>query len=310
MSAVPTLRIVQDVIDAYLLHAKAVGLFCAEALADRERTLLRGTRRNHGFAQTHGQLAIEECRRFHLSQWIESNPRWRSSSTRKAKANQVNAAFNWAAREGLIASNPFAGVNYDEADPRPPMRDDELDALLGRANKCWERAVRFLRLTGCRLSDVCRMRWRDVDWPLAAVLLHKHKSRKKSKKPKVLVLIRDAAVLLFELWRLRYGTEVVGSGHGDDYVFLNNKGTPWNRGTLGQHLRRLKERYRLDMPATLHGLRHQVGTQVIKNKGSLKLLSKGLSHSSSAVTERFYVHLDEEIEAVRETMELGKPKGW
>src|SRR5229473_7303811 len=91
---------VSDIVDAYLRHSQAVGTHGESALAERLRTFKR-------FKATFGHLLISECKAFMLADWIESNPGWRSTATRKAKANQINAAFNWAVDEDRILRNPF-----------------------------------------------------------------------------------------------------------------------------------------------------------------------------------------------------------
>jgi len=287
--------IVREIIDKYLRHAEAVNLYCPEALAQRRQTL--GL-----FAEAQGALPIDDCRPFHLTDWIEEHDRWKSSSTKKARANQVNACFNWAAGGGRIAQNPFRSVNYPEADPRPCLPDDTLHMIENLANKAFERACRFLRLTGCRLSDLCRMNWADVDLVRGVVILARHKSRKRTKKPKVIALTTAAAELLVEVRSLH------PKAGGEDPVFTNNRGTCWTRRTLGQQLRRIKDRYGIATAATLHGIRHQFGTEAVRRGASLKMVSLQLGHSSVLVTEKYYLHLDKDIEAIRAAAEEAAPR--
>lgn len=44
-----------------------------------------------------------------------------------------------------------------------------------------ERACRFLRLTGCRLSELCRAEWPDMDLERGIWVIHRHKSRMKKR---------------------------------------------------------------------------------------------------------------------------------
>lgn len=291
---------VRDVVDRYLAHCAVVGRHSPEAAAERERTLRGGAKKAYpGFVEAVGDVALCDCSPAMLEDWIEGNPAWRSTSTRKAKANQVAAAFNWAAKRQSIARNPFAGVRYDEADPRPCLPDDVLDQLRTRANKPFERVLDFLRATGCRLSDLFRLRWEhvDLDKGLARLPFRKGK-RRGCQKPKPLYLLPEAVELLRKM-RLE-------SNEGE--VFRNTQGRPWTRRTLGQQVNRLKRRLGIYCKASLHGIRHTVGTTAVKNGTPIKFVSRLLGHSSSAITERFYVHDEDDVDSMRQAAEAARPK--
>ncbi|HLN27603.1 MAG TPA: tyrosine-type recombinase/integrase [Gemmataceae bacterium] len=286
---------VAEVIERYLLHVKTSGQHCQESIEQRVQVF--GL-----FVEVYGNFAIADCKPFHLTDWIMAHKRWKSSSTKKAKANQINACFNWAVREGRIASNPFARITYQEAEPRPPMEDDAFESLVAHGNKRFERAVRYLRLTGCRLSEMTCVTWPMVDFEIGIVTLERHKTRKHTRKPRIIVLVQEAIDLLREI-RSRQPDRYEG------VVFLNNRNTPWNRRTLGQQLRRMKKLGQVKSDASLHGLRHAWCTAGIANGASLKLISEGAGHASSAITERNYVKLTaQHANAIRAAIQLALPK--
>ena len=288
--------LVTDLVTRYLEHCAITGVHCPESTSERQRTL-------HAFIADFGTSEVAALKPYMLTDWIEKRPRWRSTSTRKAKCNQVNAVFNWAAREGRISRNPFAGTSYAEADPRPAMPDAVLGEILLRANKRFERAIKFLRLTGCRLSEMARIRWDDCDLVRGVVTLAAHKSRKKTGKPRFIVLTKDAVELLSEVRRDQEGEAQ------SDVVFLNNRGAAWTRRTLGQQLRRLKSRYGLNTNATLHGLRHAAASAAIQAGVPIKAVSLMLGHASTAITEKFYCHLDDAAEGMaRQAAEAARPR--
>lgn len=280
---------VAEIITLYLRHCAAEGTHCPAARAERERTL-------SDFSATYGSLPVGDAKPYHLTDFIEAHPAWRSSSTRRARASYVRAALQWATDQERIDRNPFRSVRYREAERRPDMPDDSLDRIAVLANKPFERALRWLRLTGCRLSELCGAEWEDVDLERGAWTIHRHKSRRKTGKPKIVALVADAVAML----------KCLGGGSGP--IFLNNRGTRWNRITLGQQLRRMKKRHGIATRATLHGVRHRFGSCAVANGAPIKLVSAQLGHSTVAVTERYYVCLDGEIEALRAAAEQGIPK--
>lgn len=278
---------VADVVTAYLRHSAAATLHCAESLAERQRTL-------NAFAATFGPLECDTLKPFHLQDWIDSHPAWKSISTRRAKANQIRAVFQWACDGERIGRNPFRMVRYAEAERRPDMPDATLASLCDLANKPFERALRWLRLTGCRLSELCRAQWSDVDLERGVWIIQRHKSRRFTCKPKVVALVPEAVALLRSIAK------------ADGTIFLNTRNKPWTRRTLGQQLRRMKDRHKIDEAATLHGIRHAAASAAIGNGAPLKLVAEQLGHSTTAITERYYWHRsDAHLDAMRDAMQKG-----
>lgn len=294
------LQTVRELISLYLQHSRLNSVHSPQALLEREYAFDLFTSAHDSQGRQLGDLAVSECKAFHLTDFIASHPSWRSSATRRSKAGMLRAAFQWALDEERINRNPFRKVQYAEGAPRPPMPDDALEEVLLIGNKRFERAVRFLRLTGCRLSELCQLTWQDVDLDGGQVVVQQHKTKNRTGKSKVLVIVPEAVALLQEIRRAQRGDS--------KHVFLNTRNTPWNRRTLGQHLHRLKQTHGINTSASLHGLRHAFATQAIANGASLKLVSQALGHSSVAVTEKYYVQLAGEPEAVRQAAMLATSK--
>lgn len=281
------------IVAAYLRHLALTDLCCPESLKERQRTL-------GGFAAVYGALPVSEAKPYHLRDWIEGNGAWQSTATRKAKANQVNAAFNWAQRDGRIGANPFKAVKYAEAQPRPPMPDSVMAAVANKANKRYERAVVFLRLTGCRLSELARIALANVHWAEAVIVLDKHKARKKTGKPRLIALVPEAAQLLREI-ASEFPADYTGA------LFLNNRNRAWTKDAMGQQLRRMKRRGLVSTPASLHGIRHEFATEALRNGAALKAVSLQLGHSSTRVTELIYCHVEGNVEYMREAARCANP---
>lgn len=315
--------LVVEVVKLYLQHTSIEGVHCEAARTERVRTL-------SDFAAAHPDLEVGEARPFHLTDWIAAHPGWRSVSTRRARANMVRACFQWATDQERINRNPFRAVRYPEAERRPDMPDQTLERIARLANKRFEEALRFLRLTGCRLSELCRAEWPDVDLDRGIWVIHRHKSRKHTGKAKVVALTDEACALLRRIGRDRLfamapagavdqpavGVPLLGASTAEKgstlptsgIIFLNTAGTPWTRRTLGQQLIRLKRRHGINEKASLHGIRHRFGSAAVINGAPLKLVAAQLGHSTVGVTERYYVCLDGEIDAIRAAAALGKPR--
>jgi integrase len=59
----------------------------------------------------------------------------------------------------------------------------------------------------------------------------------------------------------------------------------------------------------LHSIRHAFGTRHAKKAGgNIKLVSMAMGHSSVLTTEKYYVHLSKDAEAIRR--EISGDPGW
>jgi integrase len=301
---------VRDVVAAYLRHSVAVGLHCPKALDEQVRTL--GL-----FVALHGDKLVTECKGFHLADWVESNPKWHSIATKRKRAATVKAAFNWASVEERIDRNPFRNVQYAEAERRPDMPDDVFERLCQTTSKPYERVLRFLRFTGCRLGEACEARWKDFDFAKAVWTIHKHKSRRFKRKVKIVPLVPQAVALLRSILYIDATALFVNvdiealKPQPDGHVFRNERGMRWTETTLGRKFRRLRGKLRklgFTVDATMHGVRHRVGSCAVANGAPLKLVAQFLGHASANTTERYYCTIDGEIEAIRAAAILGMPK--
>jgi len=272
----PALK-VHEVVTLYLSHSRATGLHCQKTLIERERVLGK-------FAEKHGAKTIEECKAHHLSDWIEGNAKYKSSSTRRAKSSMVKACFQWALLQGHIPSNPFREIRYTDAKQRQPMDDETLGEILKHSNKSFEKAVRFLRLTGCRVGQLCLLTWEDVDLEKGLMIVRTPSSRvhRIAGRFKTIVLAPEAVQLLCGI------NEIVRQDNPAGHVFLNHRNKPWVSISLTGHFSRLKKRINIKTTATLHCLRHAFAVQALRSGASHSLLANALSHCTHHVTERLY----------------------
>ncbi len=189
-------RTVAEVVDLYLADAKAGGL-SPQALQDRTRTLTL-------FARELGARRVGDCLPLDLKHWVQAHAEWQSPWTRNRVNTDVQRCFNWAAEEmRLIRQNPFRGVHYPQGAPRRPMTDEEFRAILRHSPAHFRRLFFALRWTGCRPSELCNLQWQHVDWPNGVALLPDHKTRKRTGRPRVIVLNPPMVRLLRWLQRRR-----------------------------------------------------------------------------------------------------------
>jgi integrase len=177
------------------------------------------------------------------------------------------------------------------------MTDDVLSLYLRAANKPFERVPRFLRLVGCRIGELCRARWEDVDLDKGVWLVHHHKTRRQTGKPKVKVLTAEAVALLRDTPRL------------GEHVFLNTRGQPYTSSACEEYFRHLRDDL-LHLPkstGSIHSICHRFATAAAAAAAPLKLISEQLGHSNVRTAERHYLHLAGQVDAIRAAAALAAP---
>jgi integrase len=297
---------VAAVIDLYLTHAKT---------KLSERSLYGRKLYMQSFAEAHGFRRIndKECIPFHLTSWIDAHPEWASDWTKQHAIAVIHRPFNWAAKQRLIAANPFRGVSQRSGNPRRPMTDAEFDALLVTAERptktidrypsgrkvCpsdrnrrkgpsaadrFREILRFLRLTGARPGEAAKLQWDNIDLAAGLIVLTTHKTSKtqRTPKPRVIPLTQEVVALL---------TSILRRQEPGSRVFSTQRRTAWNRSNLSLQMKRARAKAGIPDDAKLYGLRHAFGVRAIVNGVDIKTLAELMGHSSTRMTEHYLTHL-------------------
>ena len=191
----------------------------------------------------------------------------------------LNLAEAWGVRP--IGSNPCRHMRrYAERKRERFLSDEEL-ASLGAALTDVERtateqrsvvaAIRLLALTGCRLSEILRLRWQDVDEAQACLRLPDSKTG-----AKVLPLGAAALELFASLSR------------DGDYVLplAGSPAAPLTTSSAEKAWDRIRRKANLSN-ARLHDLRHSVGTFAGGMGANAFLVRDLLGHKQVSTTARY-----------------------
>ncbi|MEO1197827.1 MAG: tyrosine-type recombinase/integrase [Pseudomonadota bacterium] len=181
-------------------------------------------------------------------------------------------------------SNP---VRFAAKNPERPrevfLESDELQRLGAALDHAQETgdaspealgAIRFLTLTGCRVSEALLLRWDDVDLNRSVASLPDSKTGAK------LIKLPEAAMqVLRDLAPHRSGNPYIFAGKSENRPLTDLKG-PWSRIRKSAGLEHLR----------LHDLRHTVASIGVALRYSLPTTGKMLGHTQAATTQR-YAHL-------------------
>ncbi len=178
---------VAEVVNAYIddLRTESSG----RTMEERVRVLT-------WFVADFGERSVASLIPLDLKRWIMTRREWRSLWTRSRIHKTVQRAFNWAAEMRLTPSNPLRGLKFSQGDRQRPMTDAEFRAALKAVGAQFRRVLLFLAATGCRPGELSALRWPCIDWERSVAILAKHKTSKKTRRPRVIALPPVAIKLL------------------------------------------------------------------------------------------------------------------
>ena len=244
------------------------------------------------------------------------------ASTTRRKLASLRTFYRWLAREGAVQGNPFAALHGPRlAKPLPKVLSvDEVGRFLEaplreleRLKKerkpptreevfaCLRDAAFFESLysTGCRLSEMTALSWRDIDFSSGSVVV-----TGKGAKQRLCILGSHA---LAALRRLRRAADAFtpGGGGAEAPVFITAGAV---RLPPREAERRMKKWLAAaDLPPDLspHKLRHSFATHLLDAGADLRSVQEMLGHSSLATTQ-IYTHVS--IERLKDEYAKAHPR--
>jgi integrase len=206
----------------------------------------------------------------------------------------VKALFATALEDGLIRSNPTAGVRLalsigDVEEKVKALTEEELERLLAEIPAQWRLFFDLLAATGLRIGEAVALRWCDVDFDRRRVQVLRRYYRGGFAPPKSKYGRRDvplSAGLARDLearWLLEEDVEGL--------VFPSATGTVLEHSNLMRRVLKPAAR-RAGVPwAGFHTFRHTCATLLFHRGVNAKQAQVWLGHHSPAFTLTVYTHL-------------------
>ena len=208
-----------------------------------------------------------------------------SPKSLQRRLSAVRSFYRWLLRRGRVKANPADALRAPKAPRKLPqvLDPDEAKALvevptdapLGLRDRA---LLELFYSSGLRLSELCALRWRDLDLGdgLVTVL---GKGRKQRTVP-----VGSHACRALADWRNETGAAA------EQPVFPGRNG-PITPRAVQLRLRRLAQRQGLFKRVHPHLLRHSFASHVLESSGDLRAVQELLGHADIATTQ-IYTHLD------------------
>ena len=185
--------------------------------------------------------------------------------------------YNLAISDELLYKNPFANKIEFKLEPRKiKYLTDESQKPLEDAAPDFFKPIIFVALnSGLRRGNIINLRWVDLDFNFRTIEITKNKGNKHIKLP-----MNDTLYNLF-----------MSMERKSEYVFVNPKtGKKWGETAFNKLWREIREKAGLKN-FKFHGLRHTVGTRLMKQNVPVAIAKEILAHSDIKTTLQ-YTHVD------------------
>jgi integrase/recombinase XerC len=207
-------------------------------------------------------------------------------ATLRAIASAWRSFFRWLAREGEVAINPATGLRSPRVKRKLPevLDADEMTALVEVPGDDTE-AVRdralfeLLYSSGLRVSELCGVRWRDLD--TAEGLLRVTGKGSKTR------IVPVGAKALHALAVLK-ANEIPDEG---DPLVRTRGGRPLTPNGVRARLKRRAQQQGVWKRVYPHLLRHSCASHLLESSGDLRAVQELLGHADIGTTQ-IYTHLD------------------
>jgi integrase/recombinase XerC len=272
-------------LDEFLAHLSVERHASAHTLDAYRRDL--GALAHWAHAQQVDLVALhaEQLRAFVASEHRRGlSPR---SLQRRLSLSACRSFYRWLLRHGRIAASPAAAIRAPKAPRKLPQVLDvdeatrlvevPTDVPLGLRDRA---LLELFYSSGLRLSELCALRWHDLDLAQGLVTVL-GKGRKQRSVP-----VGSHARAALAAWHAAQAPVPAR----DAPVFPGRNG-PITPRAVQLRLRQLAQRQGLFKRVHPHLLRHSFASHVLESSGDLRGVQELLGHADIATTQ-IYTHLD------------------
>lgn len=209
-----------------------------------------------------------------------------SASSLQRRLSACRGYYAWQLKHGRMPRDPTLGLKAPRAPRRLPQVLDADEAVqlvelaagddeLGRRDRA---LLELFYSSGLRLSELCALIWRDLDFDSGLVTVTGKGNRQRR------VPVGRPAREALQAWR----AETDGSPGAP--VFPGRNG-PISQRAVQLRIKQLAQRQGLFKHVHPHMLRHSFASHILESSGDLRGVQELLGHADIATTQ-IYTHLD------------------
>jgi site-specific recombinase XerD len=216
--------------------------------------------------------------------WVVSKNTF-GDAYKQALISKPRNFYRWLRMRRVIRENPFEGLGRFKVKESLPTvcTEREVLRLIRAANTAFERAIiEVLYATGCRVSEVCGMDWKEMS------LDERHAKILGKWRRERMVLFNGAACRAIKAYLpVRAAVLKRERQAKQDAFFVNQAGSRLEPRHIQITLRNLVARAGLGRRITPHAIRHSFATHLLNHGADLFTLMHLLGHKSLSATVRY-----------------------
>ena len=231
-------------------------------------------------------IAIHDVQAEQLRGFIAAeHRRGLSPKSLQRRLSACRSLYGWLLKQGRITASPAAAIRAPKAPRKLPqvLDADEVKVLvevptdvpLGLRDRA---LLELFYSSGLRLSELCALRWGDLDLDEGLVTVLGKGSKQRS------VPLGSFARKALAEWR-------ASTGAGREVPVFPGRNGPITPRAVQYRLRQLAQRQGLFKRVHPHLLRHSFASHILESSGDLRGVQELLGHADIATTQ-IYTHLD------------------
>jgi integrase/recombinase XerC len=246
-----------------------------------------------------------------LRSWLAGQAsRGMARTTLARRAAAARGFTAWAAREGLLATDPGALLATPRTGRTLPgvLRRDEADALLHVAGLAADddsptgvrdlAVLELLYASGIRVGELCGLDLDDVDRARQVVRVLGKGAKERT------VPVGRPALRAVERWQAEGRPRLLGPGSGAA-LFLGSRGGRIDPRTVRRVVHELLAHVPGAPDLGPHGLRHSAATHLLEGGADLRSVQELLGHATLATTQ-IYTHVS--VDRLKATYDQAHPR--
>ncbi len=232
--------------------------------------------------------ALTQIDTFHVRGFIAGRFGKVKKETIGRKLTAIRTFFRFLVREGVVPSNPAAGVKSPKADQPLPraLSVDEMHRFFSRNQDMPVRDLAIFELlysSGLRVGELTALKVVDIDLDNGWVKVI-GKGRKERYAPVGSKAIEALRSYLPVRGLVESQTRAVKSGGA---LFLNHRGAPLSSRSVRRILKRYLDIAALARDASPHAFRHSFATHMLHGGADLRSIQELLGHAGLSTTQRY-----------------------
>ncbi|HHW4677943.1 MAG TPA: tyrosine recombinase XerC [Xylella sp.] len=209
-----------------------------------------------------------------------------SAKTLQRRLSACRSFYAWLVKRGHIVASPVIALRAPKAPLKLPRVLDADEAVsfvqiptdvpLGLRDRA---LLELFYSSGLRLSELCGLRWNDLDLDAGLVSVLGKGSRQR------VVPVGSYALCALREWRTNSG------GVAQQPVFPGRNGGPISTRAVQIRIKHLAQRQGIVKHVHPHMLRHSFASHLLESSGDLRGVQELLGHADITTTQ-IYTHLD------------------